>query len=127
MDLLCGWRGWRAQDLKIGVDVSEDIKSWLGAAALIISLLTSVYAWLTSGAKANTKRLDSIDNQLTEHDRRIQATESELKHLPDKDDVNDLKLAISELRGTVGRLDENMSGISRTVRRVEGYLTKEGN
>ncbi len=103
-----------------------DIKDWLGALALIVSLMTTVYAWMTSKAKANSEHLKMVDSKLVEHDRRIQSVESELKHLPDKDDVNELKLAIAELRGTVGRLDESLGGVSRTVRRVEGFLMKEG-
>ncbi|WFE92291.1 DUF2730 family protein [Roseibium porphyridii] len=103
-----------------------DLKNWLGVAAIVISLLTSIYAWLTSKAKANAEHLKAVDAKLIDHDRRVQELESEMKHLPDKDDVNDLKLSIAELRGTVGRLDESLSGVSRTVRRVEGYLMKEG-
>lgn len=103
----------------------EVLNQWLGAAALVISLLTSVYAWLTSKAKANSEHLKSVDKKMIDYDRRIQAIEGEMKHLPDKDGVNDLKLALAELRGTVGALTESLSGVSRTVRRVENFLMKE--
>lgn len=104
----------------------DGLKDLLGAAALVISLLTSVYAWITSKAKANGEHLKTVDAKLIDLDRRVQAMESELKHLPDKDDVNELKLALAELRGTVSTLNESLSGVSRTVRRVEGFLMKEG-
>jgi septal ring factor EnvC (AmiA/AmiB activator) len=103
------------------------LKDWLGVVALAISLLTSVYAWITSKAKANAEHLKAVDAKLVDLDRRVQSIESELKHLPNKDDVNELKLGMAQLDGTVGRLDESLSGISRTVRRVEGFLMKESN
>ncbi|QFS97574.1 hypothetical protein FIV06_09085 [Labrenzia sp. THAF191b] len=105
----------------------DGLKEWLGVVALAISLLTSVYAWITSKAKANAEHLKAVDAKLVDLDRRVQSIESELKHLPNKDDVNELKLAMAQLDGTVGRLDESLSGISRTVRRVEGFLMKESN
>lgn len=82
---------------------------------------------ITSKAKANAEHLKAVDAKLVDLDRRVQSIESELKHLPNKDDVNELKLAMAQLDGTVGRLDESLSGISRTVRRVEGFLMKESN
>lgn len=105
----------------------EGINQWLGAAALIVSLCTTVYAWMTSRAKANSEHLKTVDAKLTDHGSQIQWIQAELKHMPSKDDVTELKLAVSEVRGTVGRLDESVSGVSRTMRRVEGYLMKEGN
>ena len=105
----------------------DGLKEWLGVVALAISLLTSVYAWITSKAKANAEHLKAVDAKLVDLDRRVQSIESELKHLPNKDDVNELKLAMAQLDGTVGRLDESLTGISRTVRRVEGFLMKESN
>lgn len=100
---------------------------WASAFSLGIAVLTAAYAWVTSRAKANSEHLKTVDEKLVNHDRRIQSVESELNHLPSKDDVNSLNLAIADLRGTVGRLDESVSGVSRSMRRVEGYLLKEGN
>ncbi|WP_428527129.1 DUF2730 family protein [Roseibium sp.] len=104
----------------------EDIKNWLAVFNTAGLIVLGVYGWLTARAKGNSEHLQKVDNKLIEHDRRIQSVESELKHMPDKDDVHDLKLALAELRGTVGRLDESLSGVSRTVRRVEEHLTNGG-
>jgi len=100
----------------------EGLNQWLGAAALVISLLTSVYAWLTSKAKANSEHLKAVDKKLTDHDRRIQFVESEIQHLPDKDDVNDLKLAIADVRGEMGQLGADVRSISSTIGRIDRHL-----
>lgn len=108
-------------------------KEWLGLFALIISVGGFLWSHLTSGGKAAMTKLDAfiaarekkdaeINHDLAEHDRRIQAVESELKHMPDKDSVVDLKLAIAELRGSVGVLGETVGSVSRTVHRIDEYL-----
>ncbi|SOC41591.1 uncharacterized protein DUF2730 [Rhizobium subbaraonis] len=95
------------------------LRDWLGLIALAISVGTSVTVFFTSGAKKNTATL--ID-----HDRRIQRMEDELRHMPSKDQVTEIKLAMADLKGTVAVLGESMASVSRTVHRLEDFL-KERN
>ncbi len=95
------------------------LRDWLGLIALLISVGTSVTVFFTSGAKKNTATL--ID-----HDRRIQRMEDEMRHMPSKDQVNEIKLAMADLKGTVGIMGETVASVSRTVHRLEDYL-KERN
>ena len=98
------------------------LKSWFGGLALLISVLGAIYGWLTSRSNINAEKLKSVDEKLHSHDQRLQHVENELKHMPDKDVVMELKLAMSKLEGTVGRMDEGMKGVSRTVKRIDDYL-----
>ena len=105
------------------MDIS-DLKNWLGAIALIISLGGIVYAWLTSRSKDNSSRLDDHGKKLSDHEKRLTSVEHEQKHAPSKDDVMDLKLEISNLNGTVGRISENLKNMNNTVTRIDEYLMK---
>ncbi len=98
---------------------------WLGALALFISLGTSIHAFFTSGAKQIGAQLKTAEKTLIEHDRRIQTIESDLKHLPDAQDVTEMKLAMSELRGAMNVQAEVMGSVARTVQRLEGYLLEK--
>lgn len=111
---------------KAGPMLPDTLNEWASLIAVLMSLGAIVHSWLMSRVKVNSEHLKAVDQKLIEHDRRIQSAESELSHLPAKDDVLELKLALAELRGTVGRLDESLSGVSRTVHRVEDYLMREG-
>jgi hypothetical protein len=74
-------------------------------------------------AAAHTaEALAATATSLADHDKRIQAVEGELRHLPDKDMVNELKLAISDLNGTVKAMDAQLNGLSYTVKSIDGYL-----
>ncbi|QDY99077.2 DUF2730 family protein [Nitratireductor mangrovi] len=110
------------------MDLNE-VMPWLGAIALIVSLVNSFHSFFTSGTKENAKRLEAIDGpdgKVTKLESRVQAVENELKHLPDVQTVNDIKLAIAELRGTMGQQAEVMNGVARTVHRLENYLLEKG-
>lgn len=105
------------------MDIS-DFKNWLGALALIVSLGGAFYAWLTSRSKDNSSRLDDHEEKLNGQEKRLASVEHELKHVPNKDDINDLRLEISNLNGSVGRISENLKNVNTTVSRVEDYLLK---
>lgn len=105
------------------MDISV-LMPWLLAGNTIVSLGTAAYAVLTTGSKANTQKIEAVEIKLTDHDRRVQAIESELKHLPDKDTVIDLRLALADLGQKVAVMGESVQSTSRTVRRIDDYLHK---
>lgn len=108
------------------MDVS-DLKSWLGAIALFLSIGTTLYTFVTFRSKNNSGKLTDLEGKVIKNTTDIAKMENEFKHLPDSEDVVELKLAISKLDGVVGRLEESMSGMSRTVRRTEDFLMSKGN
>ncbi len=106
---------------------------WVSFLLSASALAGLVYGWFTAGEKQVAKDLAAhkqkhgddmaaIDSAIALHDRRIQNVETELKHLPDKDSVVELKLAIADLKGTVGRLDESLGSVQRTVLRIDDWL-----
>jgi len=104
----------------------ELLSPWFGLIALAVSLGGTIYAWMTSRSKVNAEHLKTVDTALSEHGKAIQAIEGELKHMPAKDDVTELKISMAEIKGSVAVFSEGMGSLSRTVRRIEEYLMKEG-
>lgn len=104
----------------------EVLMPWISAALAIIALVTQIKTILSAGEKKLDERVTKAEKTLIDHDRRIQSTEGELKHLPDKDTVTEIRLAMVELKGTVVTLGESVSSISRTVHRIDDYLRNEG-
>ncbi|WP_024324301.1 DUF2730 family protein [Sinorhizobium medicae] len=105
--------------------IEETMRIWSGPIASALAVISIIYTWLTARSKANEGKINSHERKLTEHDRRIQALEGEVKHLPDKDEFNELRISIEQVKGGLGRLEESHSGVSRVVRRIEDYLMKE--
>lgn len=111
----------------------DELRNWSGFALNLITLAGLVKLWLNQGEKQLEDkvstlgtRVEKFETKLVDHDRRIQTVEGELKHLPDKDTVNELRVAMTKMAGDVGILSESMGSISRTVHRIDDYLRTEG-
>lgn len=103
------------------------ILEWSGPVASLLAVISIVYTWLTARSAANEGKITGHEKKLTEHDRRIQALEAEVQHLPRKDDVHGLQVALEQVKGSLGRLEESHIGVNRAVRRIEEFLMKEKN
>ena len=104
---------------------TAEISQYLGLALAVIALLGHAKGYFSSGERQIKTDLEAVKVKLIEHDRRIQAAEGELKHLPDKDTVNDLRLTLAQLQGTVSALSESMGSVSRTVHRIDDWLREK--
>ncbi len=111
----------------------SEISQYLGLALAIIAILGHAKGYFSSGEKkisetldTANKRLDVAETKIASHDLRLQSAEDELKHLPDKDTVNELKLSLVELQGTVKALTESVGSVSRTVHRIDDWLREGG-
>ncbi|MFD1792091.1 DUF2730 family protein [Ochrobactrum teleogrylli] len=102
------------------------LKDWSGVIATLISIGTVIYAWLTAGSRQNSDELKLVSQRLGVVEDGLTEIKAEMKHMPDEKALTDLKLEISEIRGSFGRMEENISSMSRTVHRVEDYLINKG-
>lgn len=109
------------------------ISRWLSIIALLISIGSALWAWLGRSGRELRERITKVraageaadkalGDELDIHDRRIQLIESELKHLPSKEDVADLKLAMTEMNGKLKVSENELSSVGRTVRRIEEHM-----
>ncbi|MDG3575990.1 DUF2730 family protein [Rhizobium sp. YJ-22] len=86
------------------------ILPWITAALSIIAFLTAIKNILGSPAKENAEKISKHDQKLIEHDRRIQAVESDFKHLPNRDTAHNLELALAQISGRLNSMDAQISG-----------------
>jgi septal ring factor EnvC (AmiA/AmiB activator) len=100
------------------------------------------YAWFASRTRATAAEIEAIrsdiqtraklndfadlEAKVSEQEKRIAKLENEMIHLPSKDMVTEIKLAISELKGSVGQLGEKVSGMSRIVNVIDETLREKG-
>jgi hypothetical protein len=93
--------------------------------AAVLGAGLSIWNFIQSPSKSNANAIEKLVTKLTDHDRRIQAVENELHHLPDKDMVHELKIAIVELQGTVRGLSAELTTVSRTVINIDKYMRED--
>lgn len=102
---------------------------WLSAIALLISVGTSITTILTSGAKKTAAKV-------AEHERRLQALENDMRHLPNREQAHRMELAVAELAaamktleagfsGRMDALDERLKPVASTSARLQEYLLRQ--
>lgn len=101
---------------------AAEILPYTSLALAIIALLGHAKGYFSSGEKTLTSRVDKAETKLIEYDRRIQAVEAEIQHLPDKDTAHKLELALIQISGRLDTLDERLNPIAATSVRLQEYL-----
>lgn len=103
----------------------SEISQYLGLALAIVALLGHAKGYFSSGEKTLTARMDQSEKKLVEHDRRIQAVESEMKHLPDRDMAHRLELAVEKMSGRLDTMAETLKPIRATTERMNELLVEQ--
>lgn len=83
----------------------DSVAKWVGLIALLLSIGNLLWAWLSRPARdmkehveqAN-ERIDEMFEGLKGHDRRIQRVEDDLRHLPTKDDLQQLEVKVTAVK-----------------------------
>lgn len=109
------------------------LKDWLGLVAVFIALGTTVYAWLTRRSKENansiqkmgediSERLKVIEKKLISDDRRIQRLENDFEHLPSRDQISQINVALAQIGATVDNTNAAIKRIDDDLRSLKKDL-----
>lgn len=109
---------------------------YLNTALASLAILGHAKGYFSSGEKtlgeklatAETKldhRQTKSEAKLIEYDRRIQALEGELKHLPDREMAHRLELAVEKMSGRLDTMAETLKPIRATTERMNELLVEQ--
>lgn len=109
----------------------------LGNVAQIASAVISLAALVTALWAARSKRHETALNNIREDmgrcfsrvdrcEQRVTGLETELRHVPGKEDVHELKLAMVELKGQMDVLIERVGPIKKIAERMQESLVEHG-
>lgn len=115
--------------------MTDALKEWFSLVAVIIAVGTSIWNIISSGSKKTAGDLVEFQKKDAAEKKalmeavqalgaRTQALEIGMEHLPDAKAVYELRLALEQLSGKLGRMEENQLGMSRTVLQVQDFLMK---
>src|SRR5690606_30030318 len=109
----------------------------LAPVALLVSIINTVGLWVSRPGRIAKERHDALKEQVDRqhkqlsentlqsfkaHDRRIQAVENELRHLPSKDDLHRLSEQVTRL-GT--KLETQVESLGHSMRRIDDFLRED--
>lgn len=95
---------------------------WFSLTALLLATGNAIWAIMTRGTRATAEKVNEHEGKMIDHDRRIQSVESDIKHLPTKDEFNKMQVSLTEVRGELRTVSTELAGVDRTVRRIDEYL-----
>lgn len=76
-------------------------------------------------AKADAVELGTVIGKVSILENSMTRVEAEMKHLPDRGVVTRLELALAELGGAVGRLDERLKPVAAMADRIQEAMIEK--
>lgn len=104
----------------------ETIQQYFALAAVIISVGSHVYFWLTKGSRGNEKHLKEADDKLEDHEKRLSGLENEFKHLPTREGQHELAMTMEKMNGNLREMSATMTAMGKTVSRMESEMMSGG-
>ncbi|MEP9402051.1 DUF2730 family protein [Sphingomonas silueang] len=113
--------------------MTQHLQMWISIVALALTAINVVWSWVVQSRSAAASKLAEVVAKVAEvecdvedHGRRIQSVESDLKHLPSRQEIADLKLQLAEISGHLRVVESEMTGAVRAIRRFEDHLIEGG-
>lgn len=101
--------------------------SWVMDVVQTIGMIVlGVYGWLMKKEMADAKILSEVQEELAQAKQKIALIEQQNNNAPTHQDLGDLHSRINDLSGAVRELVGVMSGVQRSLDRVETKLMNEG-
>lgn len=91
-------------------------------ASALIAISAIVFTMLSNRARATKEAVDGLEARVSETERRADRLETAIKHLPDKDAVTELKLAVAELRRDIAVIAESVKPVAAIAARMQEWM-----
>lgn len=101
------------------------VASLVAILAFVLSLVNGRRKWITELIAPITQRLNDGSKKMDAHELEIQALKAKVDTLPDKQDVHDLQIGITEMRGELSTMAARSEGNSRIMERVLDFLERQ--
>jgi hypothetical protein len=92
---------------------------WVIALSQLLTFGLTVWNMVSSGSRANAKRLDEHAAMLGRHSERIQSLEQAMRDMPTGDDFHALDKQMTELRGAMAVLSERLTPVKAIAERLQ--------
>lgn len=100
------------------------IKVYLEFVVLVAAIGSWVYVWVSNRNRARQTEVDALQKRAERQRRDIDRVAQRIDNVPAKEDVHALQLAIAEVKGEMGALNQTIKPIGHALRRLEDYLLK---
>lgn len=98
---------------------------WAAAASTLISVVTTIYTWLTSGSRKNDARIDKLGTRIDELEREVQTHGDKIDQLPNQEMMHRLELSLVRMEGHIDRMDERLKPVAAIAERMQELMLEQ--
>lgn len=92
---------------------------WTVALSQLLTFGLTLWNLVASGSRANTKAIEVNKARLDSHELRLASIENTLGGVPGREDMHNLQIALTEMKGEIREMRATMKGNNEIMRRVE--------
>lgn len=99
------------------------------AVSLVCTVLIGIYTWIAVGQRAHREQLADLASDITKRmghlEQEVAAQSERLRHVPTSAQVNQLAVALGELRAELKGVGAHLSAMSARLDRIEDYMARQ--
>lgn len=101
---------------------SADIQLIVSICAMLITIGTAIWSWLTAGSRKNEKKIEQQAELIAEQSKRLDHLENEVKNLPSSEAVHRMELSLEQMRGDMRVLTTSVQPMKELVTHINEIL-----
>ncbi|QPT09861.1 DUF2730 family protein [Sphingomonas paucimobilis] len=101
-------------------------------ASALLGIANLIWMWLAQMRQPGEKAIQELqklcqglDSEGEAVARRVDRIESEMRHVPTKDDLHEVKNSITAMIGQMKVVETEVAAATRTMRRIEDHMREE--
>lgn len=99
---------------------------WFSVGQWAFNVIVAFYLFTSRKHAATNSRVDALTVRVEATEKDVISVKSGIKHMPDHDEITQLRSDITDLIGTIGETKGRLDGINRAVDLINEYLIKQG-
>ena len=108
------------------LDISP-IVVWAIAISQLLTAGLTIWGLMSSGNRANAKKLEDHGKRLDGHELRLAGVEQSMEESPTKDDLAKVLLSLETMRGDIRVMRSEMEGAMAIMSRLESIVSRHEN
>ncbi|MDO9639670.1 MAG: DUF2730 family protein [Pseudotabrizicola sp.] len=97
---------------------------WAAGLLTLFNFGSVIWMVFSGPSRRNSSKLDDHTARLDRMDQRVASVEQTLRSMPGKDDIHQVQLALSDMRGDLKNMQTSMDGNMKIMQRLETIVIR---
>jgi hypothetical protein len=98
---------------------------WAAGISTLISLGTTLWHMMTSGARTNSRLIAEHAHRLELLERKTERHDDHIERMPSHQTIHRLELTLARLAGDLGKIDERLKPVASIAERLQEMMIEQ--